>query len=152
MKQYTLSLHKKTYLLENQGNYMFGYQQPSDLELELIDEPHQFFTRRGNYNLVYIEKINSECICKNQYHLLFTFLDKQQYQCILPNYQELFSKTNIIILTINNFGLPNYQGNKGKLFIIFKKKQKKSLIPNNLLYNTTSFTTIQQLQYSISLF
>ncbi len=135
IKLFTLKLHKSKYLIQKSGNHMMGFESPGDLNIHLVDKKHPYFKRTGNFNLVYVEYIDVQNITKNgDYELIFTFLDQKQYSLII-NYQETIINHKKTIIQIENFGLPDYQGNYGNLFIAFKKQCQNNIINNNLLQN-----------------
>ena len=118
----TLKLNKYKYNIQKLGNHGFGFEEPGDLCVFLEDKKHNDFTRTGNFNLVYVETIDLTTI-KNEYTIVFTFLDNKQYTLTIPNFN--FSKDNKFMIEIKKFGLPDYCGNFGKLFILFKNKLNK---------------------------
>ena len=122
-----LKLNKYKYNIQKLGNHGFGFEEPGDLCVFLEDKKHSDFTRTGNFNLVYVETIDLTTI-QNEYTITFTFLNNKQYTLTIPNFN--FSKDNKFMIEIKKFGLPDYCGNFGKLFILFKNNNKQNKLKN----------------------
>ena len=111
--------YKKKIVFENEGNEIYGYINPGDIELNLIPKKHDIFSVDG-YNIIYKQEVTLKKFYEGC-RVKFIHLDGQQISlhCTGPLFKEMIFNDKVHYKTLRGRGLPIPDKGRGDLLIQF---------------------------------